>query len=123
MQENVIFFTTCLFLLVVLGVALYLAIKGNTTAKYFIWAWAVFMIVAMPFTTVANSISSLAAGLMLVFFLYVLYLTNLRSTQRLEVSHEETRRVLAESNRRMSRAGQQRHQGFTHQRVIVNDQD
>ena len=101
MQENVIFFTTCLFLLVVLSVAFYLAVKGNVTAKYVIWAWAVFMVAAMPFATQANSISSLAAGLMLLFFLYVLYLTNLRSSQRLEVSHEETRRVLAESNRRI----------------------
>lgn len=102
MQENVIFGTICLFLLVVLSVAFYLAaVKGNVTAKYFIWTWTGLLFVAMPFTTQANSISSLAAGLMLVFFLYVLYLMNLRSSQRLEVSHEETRRVLAESNRRI----------------------
>ena len=101
MEENFVFFTICSFLLVVFGVSLSLAFKGNNTAKYFLWIWAVLMLVALPFTTRANTISSLAAGLMLMFFLYVLFLSNKQSLERLEVSHEETRRVLAESNRRI----------------------
>lgn len=101
MEENVVFFTICSFLLVVFGVSLFLAIRGSNTAKYFLWIWAVLMLVALPFATRANTISSLAAGLMLMFFLYVLFLSNKHSLDRLEVSHEETRRVLAESNRRI----------------------
>ena len=38
---------------------------------------------------------------MLVFFLYVIILGKVQSNVQLEVSHEETRRVLAESNRRI----------------------
>jgi two-component system sensor histidine kinase UhpB len=45
--------------------------------------------------------SSVAAGLMLLFFLFVLYLTARYGMKRIDVSHEEIRRVLAESNRRI----------------------
>lgn len=43
----------------------------------------------------------LVAGLILLFFLYVLYITVQYGIERVDVSHEETRRVLAESNRRI----------------------
>ena len=49
----------------------------------------------------ANMIFHVAAGLMFLFFLYVLYITVRYWMERLDVSHEETRRVLARSNRRM----------------------
>lgn len=101
MDESVIYLTICAFLLVVLSTTLILAIRGNTEAKYFIWTWAALMLIALPFTTKANIISSLPAGLMLVFFLYVIILGKVHSHVQLEVSHEETRRVLAESNRRI----------------------
>ncbi|WP_323074193.1 sensor histidine kinase [Mycetohabitans endofungorum] len=46
-------------------------------------------------------ISSVAAGLMLLFFLFALYLTARYGMKRIDVSHEEIRRALAESNRRI----------------------
>lgn len=101
MDESVVYLTICAFLLVVFSASLVLAIRGNTAAKYFIWSWAGLMVITLPFTTKANIISSLPAGLMLVFFLYVIILGKVQSNVQLEVSHEETRRVLAESNRRI----------------------
>lgn len=101
MDQTIIFYTICAFLLTVFGVSVYLAVKGNETARYFLWVWAILLVVALPFVTRANMISSLAAGLMLVFFVYVLYLTTRHGLEKLDVSHEETRRVLAESNRRI----------------------
>lgn len=101
MDESVVFLTICAFLLVVFIASLALALRGSSPAKYFLWAWAAFLVVTLPFTTKANIISSLPAGLMLVFFLYVLILGKMHSNVQIEVSHEETRRVLAESNRRI----------------------
>ncbi len=46
-------------------------------------------------------ISHIAAVLMPLFFLYVLYITVRYGMDRVDVSHEETRRALAESNRRI----------------------
>ncbi|WP_459203504.1 sensor histidine kinase (plasmid) [Ralstonia pseudosolanacearum] len=97
----IIFYTSCAFLLIVLVVSLVLAVKGNRTAKYFLWVWAVLLVAALPFITRANMISSLAAGLMLVFFIYVFFFTVRYGKERVDVSHEETRRVLAESTRRI----------------------
>lgn len=48
------------------------------------------MVITLPFTTKANIISSLPAGLMLVFFLYVIILGKVQSNVQLEVSHEES---------------------------------
>ena len=101
MDGSVVYLTICAFLLVVFSASLVLSIRGNTAAKYFIWSWAGLMVITLPFTTKANIISSLPAGLMLVFFLYVIILGKVQSNVQLEVSHEETRRVLAESNRRI----------------------
>ncbi|AZU59699.1 histidine kinase [Ralstonia pseudosolanacearum] len=97
----IIFYTSCAFLFIVLVASLVLAVRGNRTAKYFLWVWAVLLIFALPFITRANMIPSVAAGLMLIFFIYVLFLTVRHSIARVDVSHEETRRVLAESNRRI----------------------
>lgn len=103
MQFAVIFYTSCAFLLTVFVVSMVLAVKGNQAAKYFLWVWAALLILALPLPLVtrANMISHVAAGLMLLFFLYVLYITVRYGMERVDVSHEETRRVLAESNRRI----------------------
>lgn len=101
MQFAVIFYTSCAFLLTVFVVSMVLAVKGNQAAKYFLWVWAALLILALPLVTRANMISHVAAGLMLLFFLYVLYITVRYGMERVDVSHEETRRVLAESNRRI----------------------
>lgn len=101
MQAEVIFYTSCAFLLTVFVVSMVLAARGNQAAQYFLWVWAALMILALPLMNRANMISHIAAGLMLVFFLYVLYITVRYGMERVDVSHEETRRVLAESNRRI----------------------
>lgn len=101
MDLAIVFYTSCAFLLIVFAVSVTLAARGNPTAKYFLWVWAALLLVAYPFVTRANMISSVAAGLMLLFFLYALYLTARYGRERVDVSHEETRRVLAESNRRI----------------------
>lgn len=102
MQESFVFFTICAFLVVVFGVSVSAAIKGNDAARYFLWTWALLLVAALPFVARTSArISSLAAGLMLLFFVYVMYLMNKRGVERLEASHEETRKVLAESNNRI----------------------
>lgn len=101
MQFAVIFYTSCAFLLTVFVVSIVLAVKGNQAAKYFLWVWAALLVLALPLVTRANMISHVAAGLMLLFFLYVLYITVRYGMERVDVSHEETRRVLAESNQRI----------------------
>lgn len=101
MEEHIVFFTICSVLLVVFIVALALAFRGDNTARYFLWTWAILMVAALPFSSRANAISSVAAGSILVFFLYALFLSKKHSLAQLEESHEETRRVLAESNRRI----------------------
>lgn len=76
-QVEVIFYTSCAFLLTVFLVSMVLALRGNQAAKYFLWVWAALMILALPLMNRANMISHIAAGLMLVFFLYVLYILSL----------------------------------------------
>ncbi|WP_265283473.1 sensor histidine kinase [Verminephrobacter aporrectodeae] len=98
---EVIFYTSCAFLLTVFVVSIVLAARGNQAAKYFLWIWAALMILALSLMNRANMISHIVAGLMLLFFLYVLYITVRYGMERVDVSHEETRRVLAESNRRI----------------------
>jgi len=102
MQETIVFLTVCVFLIAVFGVSVYAAIKGNETAKYFLWAWSALLLMSLPFAARSSArISSLVAALMLIFFIYVLYLMNKKGVERLEASHEEMRRVLAESNARV----------------------
>lgn len=98
---EVIFYTSCAFLATVFLVSMVLAARGNQAAKYFVWLWAALMILALPMVNRANMISHVAAGLMLLFFLYVLYITVRYGMERVDVSHEETRRVLAASNLRI----------------------
>jgi two-component system sensor histidine kinase UhpB len=43
-QVEVIFYTSCAFLLTVFLVSMVLALRGNQAAKYFLWVWAALMI-------------------------------------------------------------------------------
>ncbi len=102
MQENIVFLTICAFLAVVFVVAVALSVRGNSSARYFLWTWAAALLVGQLFAArYSGRISSLVAAIMVGFFIYITYLINKRGLERLEVSHEETRRVLAESNNRI----------------------
>jgi len=91
------------FLLVVYCVAMYWAWRGDALARYFIWIWATGLIVAMLFklSNQASIISNIAAGIMLAFCLFVFYLIRENISEKLNISHAETRKVLDESNRRI----------------------
>ena len=43
MQVEVIFYTSCAFLLTVFVVSMVLAARGNQAAQYFLWVWAALM--------------------------------------------------------------------------------
>lgn len=98
---DVIFYMGCAFFLAVLVVSMGLAVRGNLTAKYFLWAWAALMTLALPLINRAHTPSYIAAGLMLSLLIGVLYRAVRSGMRRVDVSHDETRRVLAESNRRI----------------------
>ncbi|MDM0029116.1 sensor histidine kinase [Variovorax saccharolyticus] len=97
----IIFYVSGIFVLAVLVISTFLAAKGNRAAAYFLWVWAGLLVLILPFITNFTMISSVAAGVILVFLLYVLYMAVQYGLKRVDVSHEETRRVLAESNRRI----------------------
>lgn len=101
MGEQIVYFTICLFLAGVFVAGVRLAAQGDKAAKYFLWAWAGLLVASLPLTLRINLIPSLPAGMILAFLVYVMVAWKLRANARLEVSHEETRRVLAESNRRI----------------------
>ncbi|UXY16972.1 histidine kinase [Chitiniphilus purpureus] len=103
MDLAIIFYTSCVVLLTALLVSLFLAARGNQAAMYFLWVWAALLVTALPLVTRANMIPSVAAGLLLVFFFYLLYLFyfHRHGMEGADTSHEETRRVLAEANRRI----------------------
>ena len=61
MDLTIIYYTSCAFVLTVFAVSLFLAAKGNRAAKYFLWVWAALLILALPYITRANMISSMAA--------------------------------------------------------------
>ena len=94
-------FASGVFLIVVFVVSIVLAIRGSRTAKYFLWIWALLMTVAIPMMNRENVIPHFAAGLMFLFFIYAMYMAVRYGIERVDVSHEETRLVLAESNRRI----------------------
>lgn len=100
-EESVIVLTVATFLLVVFLASVALAVRGAAQARYFLWAWALLLLVFLPFSTQASIFSGMPAALILFFFFYIIILGKLHSNEQLEVSHEETRRVLAESNRRI----------------------
>ncbi|MBX3669558.1 MAG: hypothetical protein KF778_14255 [Rhodocyclaceae bacterium] len=101
MPDDIPYTAVSAFLLAVLIASLVLAIRGSTAAKSFLWAWAGLLAILLPFAERASVTSTLPIGLMLAFLIYVLIAGKLQSIARLEASHEETRRVLAESNRRI----------------------
>ena len=96
------YFTSCIFLLVVFAVAVYISIKGNALAKYFLWAWALLLIAAVPFMSlIPDTVKTYAAGFVLLFFLYTIFIFDKRNQHQLDIAQDEMRRVLAESNNRM----------------------
>lgn len=98
---EVIFYTSYAFMLAVCVISIVLAWRGNQAAKYFLWIWAVLMILTLLLMHQANMLLYIAAGLMLLFFFYVLNITVRYGMEHVDVCHEQTRRVLAESNRRI----------------------
>ncbi|AOJ79178.1 histidine kinase (plasmid) [Burkholderia savannae] len=96
-----LFYTSCIVLLAAFAVSVYRAIRGSETAKYFLWVWAAMLIVAMPFIKRTAEIPSGMIVLLLLFFLYAITLANRKHRQQVDITHEEMRRVLAESNRRI----------------------
>ena len=98
---ELIFYTSCALLVTVFVVSLVLAARGNKTAKYFLWTWAALLVFLLPLLDSVSMIDPVAAGLLSAFFLCVLYFAARYGMERVDVSHEETRRVLAESNRRI----------------------
>ncbi len=102
MNFDFYYFTVCIFLLVVFSATVYLSIKGRTLARYFLWAWALLLLVAAPFlSSIPHTITKNVAGLALLFFLYTIFLFDKRNQHQLDVAQDEIRRLLAESNNRM----------------------
>lgn len=101
MSEHGVFVAVLALLVVVLVASVALVIRGSTVARYFLWTWALLLLVSLPLTAIVGSVSGVAAGLMVAFLVFVLVLGKICRNAELEVSHEETRRVLAESNRRI----------------------
>ncbi|MBC7999319.1 MAG: histidine kinase [Leptolyngbya sp.] len=96
------YFTVCAFLIVVFTATVYLSFKGRTLARYFLWSWALLLLVAVPFISfIPDTVTTHAAGLGLLFFLYTIFLFDKRSRHQLDTAQNEIRRLLAESNNRM----------------------
>lgn len=93
---TVVIFLCCVFLY-----AFFAAMTGSTKARYFLWSWAALLLVTSLFVGKQYTVATEPAVIILVFFLYIIVLGKLKSNEELEVSHEETRRVLSESNRRI----------------------
>lgn len=102
MEANFYYFTAWSFILIVLAASVYLSHKGNRLAKYFLWSWALLLLAAAPFiSSIPDTLARHIPGVTVLFFVYTLFLIRKRNQRKLEIAHEETRRVLAESNRRM----------------------
>lgn len=102
--STILIIMASLALLVVLGGAVYLAMTGNVTARYFLWSWAVLLMLAAPISLAVKFSRDATLWPVLVLgglFLVALFFTIRQNTEKLEESHEETRRVLAESNSRI----------------------
>ena len=102
MEANFYYFAAWSFILIVLATSVYLSHKGNRLAKYFLWSWALLLLAAAPFiSSIPETLARHVPGVTVLFFVYTLFLIRKRNQRELEIAHEETRRVLAESNRRM----------------------
>lgn len=99
MSIDFYYFTICTFLLIVFAAAVYISLQGSALAKYFLWAWAVLLIAAVPFASfISDTVKTYAAGLALLFFLYTIFIFGKRNQPQLDIAQDEMRRVLAESN-------------------------
>ena len=86
---------------VILAVASYKAVNGNSYARDFLWVWAIVLCVLVPFMdTIGQQMS--APAIVLVATTTIPYLLRLfsRRSQALEETQSELRRVLAESAKR-----------------------
>lgn len=102
MESDAYYFTICAFLLLVFAATFYLSYKGNLLAKDFLWTWASLLLIALPFSSyIPSAITDHIAGITFIFFVYTLFLIKRKNQKTLETAHEETRRVLAEANKRM----------------------
>ena len=102
MKIDLYYFTVCIFLLAVFAATVFFSLKGRTLAKYFLWAWALLLGVAVPFASlIPHTVETYAAGFALLFFLYTIFIYDKSSQHQLDIAQDEIRRVLAESNNRM----------------------
>ena len=99
MISAVFFYACCLFLLISLCVTVYMALRQNRTAIYFLWVWAILFLVAILFADNNYFVTPTVAASV---FCFLLLLITLKFNQsKIDVSHEETRMVLSEFNRRV----------------------
>jgi two-component system sensor histidine kinase UhpB len=102
MNIDYYYFTVCSFLIVVFSATVYLSLKGSSLARYLLWAWALLLLVAAPFIpSIPNTITTPAASLALLFFLYTIFVFGRNNQHQLDIAQDEIRRLLAESNKRM----------------------
>lgn len=102
MNIDYYYFTVCSFLIVVFSATVYLSLKGSSLARYLLWAWALLLLVAAPFIpSIPNTITTPAAGLALLLFLYTIFAYGRKNQYQLDIAQDEIRRLLAESNKRM----------------------
>lgn len=91
-----------IFIFAVLATSVYLSYGGNRLAKYFLWFWALLLLLAAPFISlIPSTLTDNVAVVTVAFFVYALVLIAGRNHRKFEIAHEELRRVLAESNKRM----------------------
>lgn len=87
---------------VLLLIELYLAFNGSSTAKVFLWTWAIGLSIATTIVHVwyPSSIKQLPVA-SLIAGSVMLYLLRYWGTNDIEVAHQETRRLLTEMNSRI----------------------
>ena len=90
-------------LLVIFGVSMYWALRGDATARYVVWIWATGLVVSMFLKNAdkTGTFLNLSFLIILVIGMFVIYVTRENLSEKLNISHAETRRVLDESNRRI----------------------
>lgn len=96
------YFAVRTFLAGVFAAAVYISLKGNALARYFLWTWALLLVIAVPFVSlIPESARTYVGGLAILFFLYTIFIVGIRSQNKIDMAQDEMRRVLAESNNRM----------------------
>lgn len=101
MNLNVFYLAVIGSLVVVFATTIHLSLKGWVAAKYFLWLWALLLIVAAASFREKYTVRTDVAGLALLCFIYTLLVFSRRGKSDLDSAQEEIRRLLAESNKRM----------------------